>query len=357
MQRGWVLAFVAFAQLLAAAGALDATTVVPLVDLPPAIAYEPAAAEVLRGAAHSIDLLLSSGRLNGVSLWEELAAAAARGVVVRVLLDQSDWAPSITAGNRPVLDALRAQGIDARFDDPEVTTHAKLLIVDARRAIVGSVNWNRYALGEHRQASLIIDDPDLVEPFAAFFDRLWRGELPNGGMALVTDPLSAERPTFVPLPDATDTALYAETTLACLGAARRSVHVVMYRMSYYPSYPTSIANRLLDALIDAAGRGLDVRVVLDDCAPYAESAKANLEAATMLRFQGVAVRLDDPAITTHAKLVIIDGETVLLGSTNWNYYSLEQNVEADLALIGVPSVAATFDAFFEALWREARPLL
>jgi phosphatidylserine/phosphatidylglycerophosphate/cardiolipin synthase-like enzyme len=110
-------------------------------------------------------------------------------------------------------------------------------------------------------------------------------------------------------------------------------------------------------LVDAVGRGLDVRVVLDDCAFYPDSQRANLEAALMLHFQGVPVRLDAPDVTTHAKLLIVDGASVLLGSTNWNYYSLEKNVEAGIALLGAPDVAAPFEAFFESLWASGRPLL
>jgi phosphatidylserine/phosphatidylglycerophosphate/cardiolipin synthase-like enzyme len=330
--------------------------VLPLLDLPPTSCYATEVAARIRDATESIDILLSSGRLEGVSLWEALCAAADRGVDVRLLIDSSNWAPAITAGNAPLVEALRERGIDARFDDPEITTHAKLVILDQRIVVVGSANWNRYALTEHRQAGILIDDPAATAPFVAFFERLWSGDLPPGGICLPDLPPAEDGAMIVPLPDTVGTALCATFLLDALEAAQRSVHIVMYRMSYYGSYPTSLSNALLDALVSASARGLDVRVVLDDCSFYPDSLRANLEAALWLHFQGVDVRLDPPAATTHAKLVILDGETVVLGSTNWNYYALERNVEASVAILRAPAVAAPFEAFFERLWEEARPL-
>jgi phosphatidylserine/phosphatidylglycerophosphate/cardiolipin synthase-like enzyme len=46
----------------------------------------------------------------------------------------------------------------------------------------------------------------------------------------------------------------------------------------------------------------------------------------------------------------------VLGSTNWNYYSVEQNVEANVALVGLPEVAEAYEAYFEWLWSEGREI-
>jgi len=332
------------------------TAVTPLIDLPPQLAYESTANARLADAEHSVDLLLSTGRLDGVRLWDTLAEASERGVAVRVLVDASDWAPEITEGNEAVISSLRARGVDARYDLPEITTHAKLLIIDRRIVVVGSSNWNRYALTEHRQASLLVEDLQVAAAFSEYFERLWNDELPPGGIELPAVSLPVEAPTLLPLPDTVDSTLYADVVLRCLHAARESVHVVMYRMSYYSTFRDSLSNQLLQALVGASRRGLDVRVILDDCAPYESSLRANLEAAMMLHFQGVEVRMDRPDVTTHAKLVVVDRETVFVGSTNWNYYSLEQNNEASVAVLGAPDVAAPFEAFFETLWVTCRAL-
>jgi cardiolipin synthase len=46
----------------------------------------------------------------------------------------------------------------------------------------------------------------------------------------------------------------------------------------------------------------------------------------------VDVIFDSPQKTTHAKLMIVDEQMTLLGSTNWTYYALTHNHEASLVI-------------------------
>jgi len=355
VQRGIAIGVLVSA-LSIVCGTAGPLVVTPVIDRPGIDVYCDAVAPLIARAERSIDLLLSTADVTGVPLWEAVSAAAERGVAVRVLLDASDWAPEITRGNEEVVAYLSAQGIECRLDDPAVTTHAKLLIVDRAVVILGSTNWNEYAFGTHEQTNVVIESREVGCLFGEYFDRLWEARLPESGIELGTfDPRSAAA-TIVPLPDGPGTSLYAALVLDLLSRARRSVHVVMYRMSIYPSYPDSLANELVDALIGAARRGLDVRVLMDDCSYYAESADANLASAITLHQRGVEVRFDAPEETTHAKLIVVDGESVVLGSTNWNYYSLERNVETSVGLLRIPAVAAPFEAYFELLWESGRPL-
>ena len=331
------------------------TTVQPLIGTIGKCTYCEHVQDAIDAADQSLDILLSDAELDEKSLWDAIVAAASRGVRVRVLLDESDWAPSITEKNRPTIAYLRSLGIAARFDDPLVTTHAKLVVLDRRIVILGSTNWNEHPFYDQEQADVSIDDPVVGEVFASYFDRLWAGTLFPGAVKLATDSISADDPLIVPLPETVDTENYPAVLLKLIAGARESIHVVMYRISHYPQYRESTTNDILDALIAASSRGLDVRVYMDDCAFYESDAEANLQAARYLSDHGVDVRMDDPKTTTHAKLVVIDQRTVTLGSTNWNYYSLAKNNETDIAFIDFPAVAAPYEAFFERLRREGRP--
>lgn len=335
-------------------GTVAETLVLPLIGRPGECTYCQGVEDAFDAAESSIDLLLSDARLEENPLWDNLLAAASRGVAVRVLLDRSDWAPSITEKNRPTIDYLTAHGIEARFDDPAVTTHSKLVVVDRRVVILGSTNWNRYAFTAQEQADVIVEDAKVGEVFASYFDRLWSSCLIENGVKLDLSPLDGEEPLIVPLPETVGTANYGRVLIELLRSAQRSVHVVMYRISHYSGYQEGQGNEILKELIAAACRGLDVRVLMDDCSFYRESAEANLEAADYLQRHGVEVRMDDPDETTHAKLVIVDGASTILGSTNWNYYSLERNNEVDLAFIALPDVAVPYEAFFQVLWQQGR---
>jgi len=64
---------------------------------------------------------------------------------------------------------------------------------------------------------------------------------------------------------------------------------------------------------------------------------------------GIEIKHDSEEVTTHSKLVIIDGKTVILGSTNWSYYGLEKNHEANV-LIRSKEIADYFEKYFDELW-------
>jgi phosphatidylserine/phosphatidylglycerophosphate/cardiolipin synthase-like enzyme len=327
-----------------------------VIDREGACHYCTAVRAALVAAQSSIDLLLGDAELEGNPLWDDLVAAHERGVSVRVLLDRSDWAPAITEKNRPTIEYLSERGIEARFDDPEITLHAKLVIVDRETVILGSSNWNRYAFTDQEQTNIRIRDERVAGVYVEYFDRLWEERLAPGGIALPSEDVDRGTATIIPLPDGDETALYASLLLELLPGATRSVHVLMYRLSVYPGFYGSLTNEVIGALVAAAGRGLDVRVLIDDCRFYPDSAEANLISALYLYEHGIDVRFDAPTETTHAKLVVIDGDSVLLGSTNWNYYSMEKNVEANVAVLHAPEVAALYDGYFEILWSEGRAI-
>ncbi|MEA3356365.1 MAG: phospholipase D-like domain-containing protein [Candidatus Bipolaricaulota bacterium] len=352
---GKIIAFVVFF-LYVWGGVIAQTLVLPVIDRPGKSVYYNCAREAFAEAERSIDLLLSVARLEDNPLWDELLAATARGIKVRVILDESDWAPGITEKNRVTINFLHENAIEARFDSPGTTTHAKLVIVDRRLVILGSSNWNYHSLNDQEQSNMWISDAQVGAAFATYFDRLWAAELPPGGVSLECPPLVLEEPLLIAIPETSETANYAAVLLDLLDTAEHSIHVVMYRISHYPNYQQSLANEILTSLIAAAGRGVDVKVLTDDCSFYPASAEANLEAALYLHLHGIEVRLDDPGMTTHAKLVVVDQRSVLLGSTNWNYYSLEKNNEVDIALLNLPRIADHYERFFQSVWKEGIPV-
>ena len=348
------LALVMLLVLCGVSGVSATVVIEPILDASGAGVYVVEMEGALAGATSTIDVLLSNAELEENPLLPALVDASARGVRVRVLLDQSDWSADITEDNLPTIAWLNENGVEARFDDPTVTTHAKLVIIDDRITILGSTNWNRYALTTHVQANVRIDDERIAGTFSEYFQRLWTDRLVAGGVRLESTVTAGDKPTIIALPDTDDTALYGHVLLDLLRRAEASIHVVMYRMSTYSGYADSLSNGIADALVSAVRRGVDVRVLLDDCSYYEDSARANLASAIVLYQGGVNVRFDEPGETTHAKLVIVDGESVLIGSTNWNYYALERNVEASVALLRMPDVAEMFEAFFAELWAASR---
>ncbi len=101
-----------------------------------------------------------------------------------------------------------------------------------------------------------------------------------------------------------------------IGAARKSVLVQAHSFSSQP---------IADALVKAKGRGVDVRVILDQ----GQLAK---KWAIFLANGRVAVLIDDKHASAHNKVMIIDDEKVITGSFNFKRSAQERNAENLLVL-------------------------
>lgn len=144
---------------------------------------------------------------------------------------------------------------------------------------------------------------------------------------------------------------YVVAVSRLIASANKSVHVIMYVAKYDPkqSAEEDPANMLLELLASAKRKGLDVRVVVDDV-----TKQSYPETLDFLRSRNVPVRLDPKAgVTTHAKVVIIDGEWVAIGSHNWTQSALENNHEFSV-LIRSSELAARVEEYFEELWSGGR---
>jgi phosphatidylserine/phosphatidylglycerophosphate/cardiolipin synthase-like enzyme len=98
-------------------------------------------------------------------------------------------------------------------------------------------------------------------------------------------------------------------------------------------------------LIDAKKRGVKVEVILEVREDADRTSKRNRLSGKILSDGGVNVIFDSPEKTTHAKLMIVDAQMTLLGSTNWTYYALTNNHEASL-LIRSKEVAKELTDYF-----------
>jgi phosphatidylserine/phosphatidylglycerophosphate/cardiolipin synthase-like enzyme len=98
--------------------------------------------------------------------------------------------------------------------------------------------------------------------------------------------------------------------------------------------------RIADELVRARQRGVAVKVILEEEGTQRGSlSEANHATAALLSRGGVAVRFDSPRVTTHAKVVVIDGRYVYIGSHNITQSALTRNNELSVR-IDSPDLAA-----------------
>lgn len=333
-----------------------AAPLIPLTTTPDSALYSSVVIELIDTAATEVLACLSDVRIyagNGATagLLQALAAAADRGAQVKVLAEARETGPG--PDQRAALAYLEQRGVTVRWDAPDVTLHTKFLVVDRRWVVAGSTHWTLSALTRSVQLDLAVEDERLGDAFGRFFDLLWEGQLqaiPH------LAPRPWPRPALVPVLDPPGGGLHAQLVPEMLRSAADSVHVLIYRFAYYPAYPDSPSNRIVDELCRAAARGVEVQVLLEGGEDFADLARDNRVTAAYLTSCGVAVRFDEPGTTLHAKCVLVDRRDALITSANWSYASLVHNVEAGVAALGIPQLARPLADWFETLWSRARPL-
>jgi len=129
---------------------------------------------------------------------------------------------------------------------------------------------------------------------------------------------------------------YYPTVHRLLSQAKKSVYIIMFEMFYYRKYPESLGNQLVQDLIDAHQRGVNVEVILERGTWGRVTRRNRREGGFMLSNAGVKVYFDSPSQTTHNKLIVVDGRYTVIGSTNWSYYGLEKNNEASVLIDSIP---------------------
>jgi phosphatidylserine/phosphatidylglycerophosphate/cardiolipin synthase-like enzyme len=155
--------------------------------LPPGVAWDlPRMVQLLDAATASITIELLTYRADtDQGLWDELEAplvrAAARGVQVQLLL--ADWSkrPRTIGGLQKLARipniAVRLTTIppwSGGFIPFARVSHAKALVVDGRRAWLGTSNWEKDYFYKSRNVGVIVDDPALAAQIARFFATLWQ---------------------------------------------------------------------------------------------------------------------------------------------------------------------------------------
>ncbi|WP_247731377.1 phospholipase D-like domain-containing protein [Halovivax limisalsi] len=301
-----------------------------------------------------------------------LEDALERGVSVEVLVEASPVGGHERATDDHLSD-LAAAGASVRSIGVEAPRyafhHPKYAVIDDR-VLVTTENWKPAGVGgaASRGWGAVVESPTLASELAAVFEADATGhdtvpwtEYRTRASFVETDPATGAFPTNHD-PASVD-AERVELLLSPDNAAGRietliddaddSIRIVQMRID-------GPDNRFLEAAIDAARDGVSVSIALDDSWYVADENRDLVERLERLADREALPievrRIDggDRFDRIHAKGLVIDGETTVLGSLNWNDESMTENREVVLVLHG-EEPANYYAEVFDADWggREA----
>ncbi len=275
--------------------------------------------QLINGARSSIELTMYE--LDDPTAEADLAAAAKRGVDVRVLLDQH----LEKSRNTAAYDYLAAHHVHVTWAYAGTTYHQKTLTVDGRTSVIMTLNLVAADYADTRDFAVIDTDKADVAAIVATFDADFahKAITPPDGADLVWSPTNSQ-----------------SSILAVIDDATRTLSVENEEMD---------DSAVITALEKAARRGVDVEVVMTAESEW-DSAFGKLVRA------GVHVRTyadSDNVLYIHAKAIVADAgrkdQQVFVGSENFSVASLDYNRElgirtANAAVISV--ISATIAADF-----------
>jgi cardiolipin synthase len=251
-----------------------------------------------------------------------LSDAKARGVHVRVMLEpepSDDVRLGAKAGN-----ALSKVGIEWHNTNPAFNlTHAKYAVIDGKQGLMLTFNSTASDLATRRDFGLVDDDADDAHFLQSLFDADWDHT-----------PAPPIRTGFVVSPDNSNQAL-----TAFVGTAQRSLDIYAERLDSSP---------LLDAIAKAARRGVLVRVLT---APLTPKDRTVIKLDDLLRDGNFDLEVPrTPRV--HAKIMIVDGTQVFLGSENVEDAPKERRREVGM-IFQDGSILSRLQGVFDRDWTDA----
>ena len=325
-------------------------------------------------------LYINLYQFESIYLMDAVLDALNRGVNVRLLLEDRPVG-GIKDEERYIAAKIMDSGGEVRFCHDPFINHAKYAVIDNERTLITTENWKNTGIPYNssfgnRGWGIVITNAEVANYFKqVFLDDFYRGRekdssqglakletkeftisrrrIPEGSYVPVFAPLTVTSnftviPVFAP-----DTALNNETILGTINNAKERIYVQQFLTRRFWDEED---NPFFAALIDAARRGCDVKVLLDS--KYLEGGNNNDEAVTWLNelskednlsLEAKLADLDSLGLTKiHNKGLIVDGEKVLIASLNWNANSVH-NREAGV-IVANDEIASFYEGVFLHDW-------
>ena len=323
----------------------------------------------IQGAKDHVNLeyfIFEDVESDGVHLGDLLAAKRAAGVAVNVIYDSYGSSSTPAA----FFDRLKLAGVNLVEFNPinpldtknsyelNDRDHRKILVVDGATAIVGGVNLSaayqsnplgksgapKGAPAEHwRDTDLQIDGPVVAQVQTLFIDHwtLQKGPPLVGENYFPTVPSHGTEVVRI-LGSTPDHSIprYYVTLLSAIRNAETSIKV---SAAYF--VPT---HQEMEDLMDAARRGVDVRLLLPDQSDSPSAIAVAHSRYSDLLEAGVKI-YETHDLVLHSKVVVVDGVWLIIGSSNFDQRSVLFNDEVDAIVLGSSTAQAVEKMFADDL--------
>jgi cardiolipin synthase A/B len=281
-------------------------------------------------AAAQTSVRVKMFELSDPSIADALTEAHRRGVAVRVMVD-----PKRTGRLRQRMATrrrLRRAGIDVQASSPEFSaTHEKSLVVDDETAFVQTCNWEPEYFTHTRDYAVRTTNRDEVTEIIKCFEADWHRQRFQSSepSSLIWCPWNGR-----------------ERFAHFIDRAKESLVVANDRFQD-PS--------IVEHIVRARSRGVKVRVITRPVHSLSKRSLADGVAALQIMHDaGVKIHKLEH-LKLHAKIMIADRHTAIVGSINISVGSFDKRRELAIEVTDAPIVDRLFTVFHRD-WRRSMAL-
>ncbi len=283
-------------------------------------------AQAIDRAQHSV--YMATYQLNLWSLRDALRRAHERGVTVAIVAEHDHVTPE--------LEELRRAGIPVRLDGDKGLMHHKFVVIDGLEVWTGSMNFTVNGVYRNENNFIHLTSRRLAANYQREFDEMFReGRFGAASRADTPYPVVRLNGLRIETMFSPDDGVAARLQ-ALLRDARERVLVLAFSWTSDP---------LTRALREAQKRGVRVEMGVDERALRDQG--NDLRA---LARSGAWIWVDESRGVLHHKVLVIDGQIVVLGSYNFSNNAETRNDENVLILYD-PRLAQIFEAW----WQDHQP--
>ena len=302
---------------------------------------------MIRTAEKNIDFAIYGLQDQDVIL-NSLISAKKRGVKIRGIVDKDELSFYKDSHllfkyfdgikNDKCLPIAKKEQDDKFTRSKNALMHNKFFIVDNKYVWTGSTNISAACMTFNANTAITIKSPEVADVYKREFEQMYlQNKFHNEKLLLDnTEKISLNKgKTLVSIYFSPKAEVLTNQIRPLIQNSKDSIHIAMYYLTH---------KRIVEDLIEAKNRGVDVKIILDGS--FVRDGYAPHE---KLREAGIPVKIENWRSKLHSKNAIFDGKIVALGSTNWTSTADLVNDE-NMLIVYDEKIAEKVEKNFQNLW-------
>ena len=261
----------------------------------------------------SIDMAIY-GYSSTPAIEQAIKDAKNRGVKIRLVYDVGAKNQNIYPDTFKFVSLIASTKNDGSLKDSNATMHNKFYIFDNKIVITGSANLSHTDMsGFNSNNIIVINSTNIAKIYKTEFEQMFNGNFHSAKIPTANNKANNIHIYFSPQDKTISNAV-----LPIIENAKSYIYIPIFVIT---------ENRVVEALISAKQRGVDVRLISD-----ALNASGKYSKIKVLRANGIPVKIENYAGKMHSKTMIADDKYSIMGSMNFSKSGEIKNDENTIVL-------------------------